>query len=137
VRTLQGKKLNGRELSLRERLISFPSIITGKPKLDDTQPPLVQLFGECKQRRDSFVHCEPGSTPTRWGYVKEERFHEVDAVVVRKTVDLTIEAICLVWKQVHDREHPRWLPNRDSTGRFKRVSVTLTPVGHAATKENL
>lgn len=103
-------------------------MITGKPKLDDCRPPLSQLFGECKQRRDSFVHCEPGPAPTRWGYVKEEHFHDVNLALVQKTVDLTCEAICVVWKAVHGKDKPSWLPVRDSNGRFPRVQVVLRSV---------
>ncbi len=120
------KKLEAKDLSLRKRFILFPSLISGHPGLlDDTQPPLQALFGECKQRRDSFVHCEPGPTPTKWGYVKEVRFHDVDFRVVRKTVDLTCEAICLAWKTVHGKDKPTWLPKRDSNERFPRVQVAL------------
>jgi hypothetical protein len=120
------KKLEDKNLSLRKRLILFPSLITGRPGvLIDAQPPFQPLFGACKERRDSFVHCEPGSTPTKWGYVKEEHFHDVNLTVVSKTVDLTYEAICLAWKAVHGKEKPTWLPKRDTNGRFPRVQMAL------------
>jgi hypothetical protein len=131
LKTLQGKRLNGRDLSLREKVTLFPSVISGKKKLEDAQAPFARLFGECKQRRDSFVHCEPGSTPTKWGYVKEERFHDVEAAVVEETVKLTIEAICLAWQQVHLSDRPRWLPEREATGRFKHIDVALVPINDA------
>jgi hypothetical protein len=122
-------KLQDTRSSLRKRLVQFPSIITGRPGLiDDSCPPIASLFGEHKQRRDSFVHCQPGSGPNQWGYVKEERFHDVQAATVRKTVDLTIESICLIWKAVHGREHPRWLPRKTADGRFERVGVKLTAI---------
>lgn len=120
------KKLQDKNLSLRKRFILFPSLITGRASsLDDTCDPLKSLFGECKERRDSFVHCEPGPTPTKWGYVREQHFHDVDAKVVQRTVDLTYEAICLAWKVIHGREKPSWLPKRGSNGRFERVRVGL------------
>jgi hypothetical protein len=124
------KKLENNNLSLRKRFILFPSLITGRPGLlNDLEPPLQPLFGECKQRRDSFVHCEPGPTPTkRGGYVKEEHFHDVNLAVVQKTVDLTCEAICLVWNAVHGKDKPSWLPKRDDNGRFPRVRVALRPL---------
>jgi len=78
------EKLEDNKLSLRKRLVSFPSLVAGGSVLiDDSKPPLKKLFGECKERRDSFVHCEPGPTPTKWGYVKEKHFHDVDRPVVR------------------------------------------------------
>ena len=89
-------KLEDNNLTLRKRLVQFPDLITGKSKLvDDTKSPFQELLGECKRRRDSFVHCEPGPQPTKWGYIKEENFHDVDKKAVRKTVRLTSEAICL------------------------------------------
>ena len=63
-----------------------------------------------KRRRDSFVHCEPGPTPTKWGYVEEEHFHDINLTVVRKTVNLTCETIRLTWMAVHQKDKPTWLP---------------------------
>jgi hypothetical protein len=97
-------------------------------KIDDSKPPMKKLFGECKERRDSFVHCEPGPDPTKWGYVKETHFHDVDPVVVRKTVDLTLETISLIWKQIHDKEKPSWLSSLGKNGCFQRVNVVLRPL---------
>lgn len=125
---LKGLKPNGRDLGLREKIVLFPSLITGKPKLDENQPPLKELFGECKQRRDSFVHCEPGPQDTKWGYNKETRFHQVDRDIVQKTVNLTCETICLSWKTVHGKDRPTWLPKRDGDGRFESVQVRLLAI---------
>jgi hypothetical protein len=123
------KKLADNKLSLRKRLILFPPLVTQQRVLtDDTKPPFKKLFGECKERRDSFVHCEPGQNPTKWGYVKEEHFHDVSRAVVRETVDLTLQAISLIWKLVHGKEKPSWLPIRAKNGRFERVEVVLRPV---------
>lgn len=120
------KRLQDKNLSLRKRFVLFPSLIVGQPDLlTDTKPPLNLLFGELKERRDSFVHCEPGPAPTKWGYVKEVHFHDVNRAKVQQTVDLTCEAVCLAWKAVHGREQPSWLPKRDSQGRFLRVNVRL------------
>ena len=46
----------------------------------------------------------------------------------RQTVDLTCETIRLVWKLIHGKDGPSWLPKRDSQGRFERVTVKLTPL---------
>lgn len=116
-------------LTLRKRLILFPELITGKHRLiDDAKPPFNALLGECKRRRDSFVHCEPGSKPTKWGYVKEENFHDVDKKAVLKTVKLTTEAICFIWKHIHAAEKPSWLPTLEKDGRFNKIEVSLQPV---------
>lgn len=125
VTQLQGKKPNGRDMGLRERFALVPGLVSGKPKLDDGQPPLKPLFSECKQRRDSFVHCEPGPKDTKWGYNKEQRFHEVDECVVRETVDLTYEAICVAWKHVCAKDRPTWLTKRLMNGRFAQSEVVL------------
>ncbi|MGC3961492.1 MAG: hypothetical protein QM813_27270 [Verrucomicrobiota bacterium] len=122
---LRGRKPNGRDYSLREKFVLFPALIANKPKLDENKAPLKELFGECKQRRDSFVHCEPGPEQTKWGYIKEERFHDVDRVAVQKTVELTWDAICLAWKTVHEKEKPSWLPKRSADGRFVRAVKEL------------
>lgn len=54
------EKLEDTRSSLRTRFVEVPAIITGKAGLLDAKtPPLEPLFGECKQRRDSLVHCEP------------------------------------------------------------------------------
>jgi SEC-C motif len=114
--------------SLKERFIEVPSIIvTGKTGLlDATKPPFQPLFGDFKRRRDSFVHCEPGPQPSKYGQVKEEAFHDVQVAVVEQTVDLTLEAIRVVWKTVYGREKPHWLPERGPDGRFSRVDFRLT-----------
>jgi len=122
--------LQNKNKSLRQRFIEFPGTITGRPDvIDGTCMPFKTLFQECKQRRDSIVHCEPGSKPTKWNYVKEHEFHSVDLAAVQKTVDLTVEAISKVWRVVHGREKPTWLPKWDGRGRFERVMVKLAPVG--------
>lgn len=125
------KRLEDKNLPLRRRLIELPGVIVGRPGvIDGKKPPMEPLLGECKRRRDSFVHCEPGSKPTSWGYVKEHEFHSVDAFAVRKTLELTLESISLVWKVVHGRERPSWLPQLNTAGRFERITVVLTPVSN-------
>lgn len=130
-------KFQDKKLSLRRRLVEFPTLITGKVGvIDGTKPPFDPLFRECKQRRDSFVHCEPGPQPTAWGYVKENQFHAADLASAQQTVDLTFEAISQVWRVVHGRERPSWLPKRSPDGRFERVVVRLVPVGTALEPRN-
>jgi hypothetical protein len=126
-------KLEDDRLSLRKRLILFPDLITRKNHLvDDSKSPFHELLGECKRRRDSFVHCESGDQPTKWGYVKEKNFHDVDAKVFRKTVKLTLEAICFIWKHIHSTEKPSWLPTFGKDGRFSKIEFSLRPVKSVA-----
>jgi hypothetical protein len=49
-------------------------------------------------------------------------------MTVRKTVDLTIEAICQAWHMIHGRERPSWLPRKLPSGRFEKVEVELRPI---------
>ena len=120
------KRLQDNSAPLRKRFTEVPALISGHPNLiDGTRPPIEPLFGECKRRRDSFVHCEPGPTPTKWGYVKEEQFHDATMQAARRTVNLTFEAICLVWKALYSKEKPSWLPQRDGNGRFEKINVSL------------
>ncbi len=114
---------------LRRRFLAFPDLILGQTGvIDDKAAPFAPLFGECKQRRDSFVHCEPGPNPTKFGYVKEVNFHDADLASARQTVDLTCDLIRQVWKLIHGKDGPSWLPKRDNRGRFERVTVKLAPV---------
>jgi hypothetical protein len=114
--------------SLKERFLEVPSIIvTGKVGLlDGAKPPFQPLFSDFKRRRDSFVHCEPGPQANKYGQVKETSFHDVEVAVVEQTVELTLKAIRIVWKAVHGRETPRWLPERGPDGRFLKVDFRLT-----------
>jgi len=116
--------------SLRERMLEVPSIIvTGKlGLLDGTKPPFQPLFDDFKRRRDSFVHCEPGPQPDKWGHIKEVAFHDTGLPVVESTVDLTLEAIRVVWKAVYRREKPHWLPERGPDGRFRKVNFQLAHI---------
>jgi hypothetical protein len=124
------KKLQDKSLPLRKRLIEYPALIAGRDGLiDGSQPPFKPLMDECKRRRDSFVHCEPGPKPTSWGYVKEQEFHDANLKNASQTVDFTLATISHIWKAIHGQEKPTWLPSRDSSGRFERVTVTLAILG--------
>ena len=125
--------LKDNRLSLRKKMLLFPGIIAGSNVvLKDTEPPFKRLFGECKERRDSFVHCEPGPEPTKWGYIKEQRFHDVNRSIVSETVTLTCDAIGIAWKMVHKKESPTWLPQHNAAGRFDRVRLSLRPIEPSA-----
>jgi hypothetical protein len=98
--------------ALKNRIASVPTIITGGDcGLRDDKPPLSILFGPAKQRRDAFVHCEPGPEPSSRGYVKEAAFHDVAPQVVEEAVSATSDIIKILWKAVHNADGPRWLPD--------------------------
>jgi hypothetical protein len=125
----RASRLRENSASLRKRFIEIPALITGNPNLiDGGGPPIEPLFGECKRRRDSFVHCEPGPAPTKWGYVKEHHFNDATLQAASRTVILTFDAICLVWKAVHSKQMPSWLPLRDTNGRFQRMDFSLKSI---------
>ena len=119
-------KLLDNRPSLRKRLALIPALITGDPDtVDRNGEPFTQLMGECKRRRDSFVHCEPGPTPNKYGYVKEDEFHDATVESALKTLDLTCVFIRQVWQKVHGCPGPAWLPQQDEEGRFRGVGVRL------------
>jgi hypothetical protein len=123
---LNGKDDKNRDLPLRKRLELFPELISGNAIPDEIIALIAELFGEYKERRDSFVHCKPGPEQTKWGYVKEERFHDVDEPIVRRTVQLTTEVISQLWLHIHGRSGPSWLPKFNAAGRFDNKPVQLT-----------
>lgn len=83
-------------------------------------------MGPLKDRRDAFVHCEPGPEPSERGHVKETLFHDAGVAIVDETVDATIDVIRRVWHAVHERRGPRWLPDRQSNGHFPGENLRLT-----------
>ena len=114
---------------LKQRLLSVPRLITGRePSLDVNKAPMSRLFGEIKERRDSFVHCEPGEEAGHRGYVKEERFHDVAPQVIDDAVALTTQVIEAIWKDVTGREDgPRWLPDLAADKQTKAADLVLAP----------
>ena len=114
---------------LKLRLLSVPRLITGRePTLDVNKAPMSRLFGEIKERRDSFVHCEPGEEAGHRGYVKEERFHDVAPQVIDDAVALTTQVIKVIWKDVTGRDGgPRWLPELTADKLEKSVDLVLAP----------
>jgi len=128
----QLRQLHDNTQSLRKRLLKTVRFVTDRSDLlDEQKPPFALLFGELKCMRDAFVHCEPGETPTKWGYVKEELFHDVPVASVEKAVDCTEAIICEVWKALTGRERPTWFPRRSQEGEFPRMPVRLAVIGVA------
>jgi hypothetical protein len=112
--------------SLAARFEDIPCTITGNPgAMAELKPVLVTLFGECKELRNSYVHCVPSATATSRGASKERRFHAADGQAVRTAVEHTSKAIRGAWKIVYGREGPRWLKARDRSDRFPSLGVGL------------
>jgi hypothetical protein len=112
--------------SLAARFEDVPCAITGNPNaMAGLKPVLATLFGECKELRNSYVHCVPSVIATSRGASKEGHFHAADAQAVRTTVKHTLEVIRGTWKIVYGREGPRWLKACDPSGRFPSLEVTL------------
>jgi hypothetical protein len=113
--------------ALRFRFEDVPAILTNNPDaiLPYKSTVIDPLFSNHKWRRDSFVHCEPGAEPDRFGKVKEDLFHDTEIPIVRETVELTVKSIRIIWKLLYKCEGPRWLQNPDTDGRFPRIDVKL------------
>jgi hypothetical protein len=106
---------------LLERLFDVPTLIAGNaPPLHKESLPLSKLFGEIKQRRDAFMHCEPGDQEARAGFVKQDRFHDVTPDVVDDAVKLTVEVIQVLWQHVHGVDKgPAWLRNLGNRSSYR------------------
>lgn len=110
---------------LRTRLLSVVrATAAGRCSLDVNMPPMSILFGQIKNRRDAFVHCDPGPQSSRKGFVKEEAFHDVTPAVVTEAVRLTFEVIRTAWMDVYQRQGPLWLPEWEA-GRFGKRNVRV------------
>lgn len=110
---------------LKKRLLKVVRTVSGGScSLEINKPPMSVLFGPIKERRDAFVHCEPGPQLSARGYSKEAAFHDVSPAIVNDAVSLTFEVIRIAWKDVHKRNGPRWLPNWDGE-RFGKKNIRL------------
>lgn len=95
---MKGLSNNSRKLiedsaTLRDKVIKYPSIITGRPLWDENDEIPNLLLSDLKQFRDSIVHPSPFSVPERFGgYDKLQNFYLVtiglSMVIARLTVDL-------------------------------------------------
>ena len=118
---------------LRTRLISVPKAVSLRDcGLDVNKPPIERMFGHVKQRRDAFVHCEPGTQVSAHGYIKEAAFHDVSKDLVVEAIDLTLEIICKIWSSSNGTPRPRWLPEKLPDGRIAGVNLALTAQPRAA-----
>jgi hypothetical protein len=122
------KQLVDNHKPLLERLLLVPTLITGRPtQLTANSTPLLELFGAIKQRRDAFMHCEPGEHESRPGFRKQERFHDVRAPVVDQSIALTVSVVRTLWRHVHDVEvGPVWLRQLGHRSSYRR-GLRLVP----------
>lgn len=126
------KRLLDNARPLRSRMLNIPLWIVGHDcGLRQHEPPFSLIFGIVKQRRDAFVHCEPGTQLSSHGYVKETAFHNVSPAIVNEAVDGTYQIIRQVWKCVSGTEGPRWLTDHHEDAKlgFKlQPSTTALPL---------
>lgn len=129
---LKRKQLERSHGPLLERLTTIPSLIREQPlPVAIDEPPLLRLFGDIKQFRDAFVHCEPGEHEARSGFVKQARFHDVTAELVDDTVRLTSETIRIIWRWFNDTDKdPAWLRFCGTRNRVG-LGFSLAPLGEA------
>lgn len=123
------ERLLGTRDPLKRRIRQIPGMIVGREcPLDPNKSPLSTMFGPIKQRRDAFVHCEPGPALSEHGYIKEAAFHDVTAESVLGAVVATHQIIREVWRFVKGQSGPRWLPDIEGgTGRFGKDNLKLVP----------
>jgi hypothetical protein len=104
------KRLLDNTKPLKSRLLNVPLWISGRHSgLSADKPPLSVVFGSVKQRRDAFVHCEPGPEQSSRGYVKEEAFHDVSPKILEDALTGTLEIIRQTWSHLNATDKPRWL----------------------------
>ena len=128
-------KLLDNSKPLRNRVLSIPLLISGKDcGLNQHRPPLSTLFGGVKQRRDAFVHCEPGPQSSSHGYVKEAAFHDVSPAVVEAAVQSTEQLIRQIWQGVFEQDGPCWLLHL-AEPEAARTGFRLRPVVEEPTTE--
>jgi hypothetical protein len=125
VEELRSKKLQHMPIEKR-----FPVIIreiTGRGDLIGfSQAPFKGLFGKCKDRSNSFVHCEPGyRMPKPTTQSKEMQFYAATFATAKETMNFTLEAIRTIWTTIHKKDGPSWLPNLSGRQRFEGVNFGL------------
>jgi hypothetical protein len=104
------EKLLDTRASLRERIRQVVKITSdGKVAVDSACDPYAGLFNRVKTRRDSFVHCAPGSEANKFGVVKEAVFHDINKEGVDEAMTLTCQLIRETWRSLNHRDGPTWL----------------------------
>lgn len=126
------RQLEDMQKPLRTRLPAVVRLVSGRAcSLDVNLPPMSVLFGPIKEHRDAFVHCEPGPQLSAKGYSKETAFHNVSPSVVVEAVRNTFDVIRTAWRDAHQQDGPRWLPNWKG-GRFGKQNLQLVRPARSA-----
>lgn len=109
----QQKSINDiAQTSLRDKIIKYPSIVTGNHLWDENDD-LVSTFLEIfKPFRDSLVHPSPFSAPQKFGgYDKLSKFYRIDFKIAALTAKTTSMLISRIYQHVNGLKdgHPGWM----------------------------
>ncbi|MFH1057942.1 MAG: hypothetical protein V1797_04570 [Pseudomonadota bacterium] len=100
------------QVSLKEKVVKYPKIISGSPLWGDNDDPPKLLLTDLKQFRDSLVHPSPFSVPERFGgYDKLQTFYLVDIGVSMITTRHTVGIISHIHEHINGASSPplKWL----------------------------
>ena len=121
------KKLSNDKIPLWKKLVKYPEIITGKSDVFKSyEREHSVVFTKYKINRDSYVHCVPGSQLTKWGYNKESLLHSANFDDVAEAIDVSFSLIRKIWKLLHEKEGPSWLPKLGDDKKFENISEELS-----------
>lgn len=98
--------------SLREKIIKYPSIVTGRHLWDESNETVQAFLDILKPFRDSLVHPSPFSAPEKFGgYDKLKTFYRVGFLTAHLAVKVTADLIVEIHRhQTESRHgHPVWL----------------------------
>lgn len=118
------KILENNNYPLSIRIILIPELLFGCVK-ENYESQYINLFKKIKRHRDSFVHCVPGRQESKYGYIKEDMFNDINRELVISAVYDTIDLICIIWKHVYDSEKPKWLPKIDDSKQLYQNNLRL------------
>jgi len=97
---------------IREKLIKYPEIITGKTLWSEQDEPLRNFLEHVKPFRDSLVHPSPFSAPERYGgHDKLKYLYRIDSKKAELAAKVSVDLITVMFKHVYggERPQPAWL----------------------------
>lgn len=98
--------------TIRDKLIKYPEIISGKALWTENSEPVKSFMEQVKPFRDSLVHASPFSTPERYGGVdKLEHLYRIDIGKARQAARVSVEVIEKLFRHIRDPDvaFPDWL----------------------------
>jgi hypothetical protein len=98
--------------TLRDKIIRYPTIVTGKVLWNENDNPVKAFLTIFKPFRDSLVHPSPFSAPDKFGgYDKLSKFYRVDIGVMMWAVRFTCELISSIHRHMKgaNEKYPKWL----------------------------